>query len=219
MSTTRYYNNYWEGKPDSTGWLNKPDIFNESAFLELLSKIYPYINAPLLDAGAGSGDTTNALYRYLTQKKPKQKPDITAIDVSSKAIKLLKKKNPNIKTIIGDISNYNVPQNQFRTITAFQVVEHVLDTNKMFNFFNQHLQPKGYLIITTTDFNLLKQIIIAAFFWPKFFYPTNPHIRFYTRYTLESLAQQHGFRLVSYTWDGHYFHLMPKGQLAIFQKI
>lgn len=66
---------------------------------------------------------------------------------------------------------------------------------------------------------MLKQIIIATFFWNKYFYPTNPHIRFFNKSTLKDILGKHGFKIIKYSWNGSYFKIMPKGQIVIAQKI
>ena len=72
--------------------------------------------------------------------------------------------------------------------------------------------------MTTTDFNWLKKIIIASFYWDKFFYPNNPHIRFFTKKTLIEMCKKYSLQLVDYKWNKSYFGLMPKGQMIVFKK-
>jgi hypothetical protein len=55
-------------------------------------------------------------------------------------------------------------------------------------------------------------------FWDRYFYPNNPHVRFFTKKTLREICAAHGLRPVAHRWNGSYWGLMPKGQMAVFVK-
>ena len=212
-----FYDRYWQGETDKKGTLNNPPVFNQEQFEKIFNLVKKYLGKSILDVGAGDGSMTFHFSEKL--RKDGQKHKIIASEISAEAIKSGKKKFPNLKFHRDDWGNLSFPSNEFDTLLTLDVVEHILDVRQMFLEFNRVLKKKGYLIITTTDFNFPKQIIIALFFWNKFFYPTNPHIRFFNKKTLASVLNDYGFKLINHWWNGSYFRLMPKGQIAIFQKI
>ena len=108
--------------------------------------------------------------------------------------------------------------NQFDCIFASEIIEHVLDTEAMFFEFNRVLKKNGYLIITTPEFAWLKRVFIALFLSDSYFYPFNPHIRFYSKKTLAEILKKFGFKIVHYQPDGSFFGLMPKGMLVVAKK-
>ena len=99
-----------------------------------------------------------------------------------------------------------------------EVIEHLVDIEGTLKELFRVMKPGGILLITTTDFNLLKQVIIAMFFFEKYFYPTNPHIRFFKKSTLADILSKNGFSIIKYAWNGDYLKIMPKGQMILAQK-
>ena len=210
-----YYEDYWKGCFDNEGVLNKPPEFNYQEFLRVYNKINKYCGKTILDAGAGEGTFTHNIMKKLGKKR---KTQTIAYEISGQAIRLGKKRYPGLKFVQGDITSMPFKTGSFDTVIAIEVVEHLLNINKVFSEFGRVLTNGGYLILTTTDFNLLKKILVSVIFWNKIFYPTNPHIRFFTRETLAQVAKKNNLFPVKHWWNGDYLHLMPKGQIAIFKK-
>lgn len=212
-----YYEKFWKkdlgkdnifhGLPDWRENLTKRTVFYKKI-----------IKGRILDAGCGQGDFALHLAEMPEVKQ------IEGIDLSKTAItRAIKRAKENklsakIKFQTGSITDLSFKDKTFDSIFAFEIVEHVLDTDKMFNEFNRVLKKGGYLGITTVDFNLPKMIIIALFYFETYFEPTTPHIRFFTKNTLKNILKKNGFKLIKYEWDGSYFGLMPKGQAIIAQK-
>lgn len=53
----------------------------------------------------------------------------------------------------------------------------------------------------------------------RFFYPTTPHIRYFSRWNLADLLIKKGFRPVAYQKNRTYFGFIPQGQLVAAQKV
>jgi ubiquinone/menaquinone biosynthesis C-methylase UbiE len=166
----------------------------------------------VLDVGCGEGTFTFQLAKLNKVKK------VIGIDISSKAISYARHKYSEIDFEVMSAEKLIFADRKFNMITVIEIIEHVLDTEKMLKEFNRVLKMNGKLFITTTDFNLLKKAMIAIFFWDKYFYPTNPHIRFFTKSTLEDILNRTGFKIISYRWNESYFGIMPKGQIVIAEK-
>lgn len=214
---TDYYERFWEkemqrenifyGVPDWRKNLKKRMKFYEKM-----------IKGNILDVGCGEGDFSLHIAQIAGAKQ------IDGIDLSQTAInKCIKRAKENniskkIKFKTGSITDLPFKDNVFDSIFAFEIVEHIVDTEKMFSELNRVLKKGGYLGITTVDFNLLKRIIISLFYFETYFDPTTPHIRFFTKNTLRKMLEKNGFKLIQYKWDGSYFYIMPMGQAVIAQK-
>ncbi len=208
-----YYERYWAKEyVDNKGIMNIPPEWNEEDLNRILKAIKPFINGNILDVGCGDGFFSSVMADMDTAEV------VYGLDISNKAIDIAKRQHSNIEFRTGFITKLPYDSNCFDTVTAIEVIEHILDIQKMFEELNRVLKNNGILIITTTDFNLLKKLIIS-FFFDKYFYPTNPHIRFFTKRTLRELLIRYGFEIIKYVWNGSYFGTMPKGQIVVAKKI
>lgn len=214
---SEYYERFWkretEGKnifhglPDWRQNLEKREEF----FREI-------IKGKILDAGCGTGHFSINIARSVDVS------EVYGIDLSKTAVEgcIKKAKESNLSTKVkfksGSVTDLPFQNKIFDSIFAFEIVEHIVDTEKMFKEFNRVLRKGGYLGITTVDFNLLKRIVISIFYFEIYFDPMTPHIRFFNKNTLERILERTGFRIIKYKWDGSYLGIMPKGQAVIAQK-
>ena len=208
----QYYEKYWE-KNIAGGVLNFPPEWSEENLAWHLNFFKKYVGENILDVGAGDGTFLN----YLLLKSSNIKKAV-ASELSAEAIEKGKEKYKKIIFKQENSEKLGFENGTFDTVFAIEVLEHILDIDASLEEVNRVLKSGGYFCITTTDFNWLKRIIIAAFFWNKFFYPNNPHIRFFTKRTLTDLGKKHGFDAVDYKWNRSYFGIMPKGQMIVFKK-
>lgn len=167
----------------------------------------------MLDVGAGDGTFLN----FIRSNSPAT--TAVALELSNTAIAKGKKLNKGLTFVQGSIEKMKFRDGSFDTVFAVEVVEHILDIDQSLSEINRVLKKNGHLCVTTTDFNLLKMIVLATFFWEKFFYPNTPHIRFFTKNTLADICKKHGLELVESKWNRSYFGIMPKGQMSVFRKI
>ncbi len=205
-----YYNTYWKKNLKAKSQ-HTPPVWTKTDFLKILDKLNPYLGKKILDMGCGDGQFLHLLDKHIKNL------ELTGIDISSIAINKAKHDYPNISFIKSSVTKKYFSDNSFDTILLIEVIEHLIDTDSILKEISKILKPDGFVFITTTDFNLPKKIFISSFFWDKYFYPNNPHIRFFTRNTLREICQQHYLVPIKHYWNGHYFHLMPKGQIAILQ--
>lgn len=212
MAEKAYYDEYWDGNIQG-GSLNMPPSWSPENMRWHLDFFQPYCGACVLDMGAGDGTFIDLMQRNVPKIEKAE-----ALELSSVAIQKGKEKYPAILFKQGSCDALPYADASFDTVFAIEVVEHLLDVDRCLAEVHRILKPGGYFGVTTTDFNLLKKWIIATFFWNKFFYPNNPHIRFFTKKTLADIAQRHGLHQVAYKWNHSYFGLMPHGQMAVFCK-
>lgn len=212
MKDKNYYDKYWN-KNINGGMLYLPPQWTEENLLWHLEFFKNYIGKTVLDVGAGDGTFLNFLASKTTIIKK-----AVASELSIKALEIGKNKYKNLIFEQEDLESLSFQDNSFDTVFAIEVIEHLLDIDRCLSEINRVLKKNGFFCITTTDFNLLKKIIIATFFWDKFFYPNNPHIRFLTKKTLINICKKHNFELVNYKWNKGYLGIMPKGQMIVFRK-
>ncbi|MGD0028125.1 MAG: class I SAM-dependent methyltransferase [Candidatus Bathyarchaeia archaeon] len=208
-----YYERYWKKETlDEQGFVNAPPKHSDHEISKTMDILRPYVSGCVLDVGCGDGFVTRAI------SKLPGVMEVHGVDISDTAIRVAKSKYPHIDFKVGQVANLPFERNYFDVVVAIELIEHIYDTEQMFREFSRVLKDAGHLIITTTDFNLPKKVIIALFFWNRYFYPTNPHIRFFSKKSLETMLIKFGFRRVAYRWNGSYFGMMPKGQIMIAKK-
>ena len=215
MTEKNYYERYWEKQSASNGKgvAELPPEWNEGDLERILAFCNGKIRGRVLDAGCGDGFFTAQIRQRFNLK------NVHGLDVSSKAIDLAGIKYPEIIFQQGSLSHIPEETNSIDSVTMVEVIEHLIDVEGTLKELFRVLKPGGILLITTTDFNWFKQVIIAMFFFEKYFYPTNPHVRFFTKSTLAEVLSNNGFTVMKYAWNGDYFKLMPKGQMILAQKL
>jgi ubiquinone/menaquinone biosynthesis C-methylase UbiE len=209
-----YYERYWKKATfDEQGFANLPPQRHNLEVDKIIDDFKLYLRGRVLDAGCGDGFVTNAI------SKLPNVDEAIGLDISGTAIRIAQSKYPHLDFKVGQVTDLPFESNYFDAITAIELIEHIYDVEQMFREFCRVLKSGGYFIATTTDFNLPKKVMIALFFWDKYFHPTNPHIRFYSKKSLERIMIKFSFTRVVHKWNGSYFGIMPKGQIMIAQKI
>src|SRR3989338_141921 len=208
-----FYERYWSKELEETGYAASPPKWTQEQLTRLTGIIHPFCHGDVLDIGCGDGTFTAQLNMLSEVKK------VVGVEVAQRAISCARQKFPEINFQVMSGEKLSFADESFNFISAVEVVEHVLDVERLFLEFNRVMKIGGKLFITTTDFNWPKKAIIAMFFWDKYFNPTNPHIRFFTKETLRNLLEKTGFKIIKYLWNGSYLGIMPKGQIVIAKKI
>ena len=209
MTEKSYYERYWGQQPTSKrkGVAELPPEWNKEDLERILIFCSGKIQGRVMDVGCGDGFFTAQILQCFNLK------NVYGLDISSKAVDLARLKYPEINFQQGELNHIPEETNSIDSVTMIEVIEHLIDIEGTLKELFRVMKPGGILLITTTDFNLLKQVIIAMFFFEKYFYPTNPHIRFFKRSTLTDVLSENGFSVIKYAWNGSYFKIMPKGQM------
>lgn len=209
-----YYEKYWLGTLDKTDALYAdPPYWPEKEANRILKAMDGKIQGRVLDVGCGDGD----FGRMLMQRK--YGLELHGVDIAETAIrKAHTSMDGNMRLTVGDVTGLPYRDDSFDCVLLIEVIEHVFDILRLLGEINRVLKNDGVLFITTTDFNLLKKIFISFFLFDRYFYPTNPHIRFFTKKTLISVLDKRGFKVIYHQWNGHYFRLIPMGQIMIGKK-
>lgn len=136
----------------------------------------------VLDIGCGNGHFLKACQEKGWNVQGMELDPETA----KRASELLKQDiHPSIK---------NINQNEsFDLITMWHVLEHVYEIKDYFEFFKQHLSPKGKLLFALPN-HLSYDAEVFQQYWAAYDVPR--HIYHFNPNTLAFLAKQHGFQLI-----------------------
>ncbi len=155
-------------KEDDYWWF----VARREMVLDLLKKFVKR-DAPLLDAGCGTGLLTKTVDR---------KYKVTAIDFSKKSLALTRKRKPKAKILWANLEKtLPFPKNSFSGITLLDVLEHVDDIKSLPNLVRV-MKPGGVMIIT-----------VPAYPWLFSYWDVlHQHKRRYTRTQLVQLLEKYG---------------------------
>jgi len=97
----------------------------------------------VLDAGAGTGRVSIDLARHGAK--------VTALDISPEMLKMLKKKEPRIKTVEGDVEALPFASESFDLVVAAFLIVHLSDPKQFFDEVYRVLKDGGRFIVTNIN--------------------------------------------------------------------
>ena len=213
--TKNYYDRYWEGSDDCRGHAGTVPQWPRRELDKFYNSIKKFVGKEVLDIGSGEG----VFIEYLKDTNT-HIARVVGLEVSGIAIKKAKERNPDVDFYEGSAEEeHPFESEEFDTLFMTDVIEHLVDVDKAISECNRVLKIGGKLIIITPVFNWLKKIVIASLFWDKFFYPSNPHIRFFTKHTMDDIMKNNGFKRVFYKWGLSWFGIMPQNAYFVYEKI
>jgi 2-polyprenyl-3-methyl-5-hydroxy-6-metoxy-1,4-benzoquinol methylase len=215
MSTKAYYEKYWQSEKNyGEGHAKHIPKWPERELRMFYKSIQRFIGKRVLDIGSGEG-----IFLEYLQKNHNGQLVLSALELSSVAAEKGQKRNPAVNYKIGSADDkYAFKDSEFDTIFMTDVIEHLVDVDEAISECGRVLEQGGKIILITPNFNLPKKIFIATFFWEKFFHPTNPHIRFFTQKSLDSIFEKHGFRRIYSRWGLTWFKIMPQNGYFVYEK-
>jgi len=209
MNAKNYYQRYWLLNHKNSN-INTPPIWDKTSICIFFKLFKTHMKEPILDIGIGDGQIAN----LLLQRKVVN--EIHGVDISTNALKKIK--NPKIKIKVCDITTKLPYKNQsFNTVILTDVIEHILDVEKLLSEINRILKLQGKVLVVTPDYNIIKKFLIVLY-WDKYFKPTNPHIRFFTKKTLNHVFQKWGFKNILYKWGLTWFNIAPQNSYSVYEK-
>lgn len=208
----RFYERYWNKKHICVNPFDEaPTEWTQDNLMWHLDFFKDFVGSKVLDVGCGNGDVCNFISDYCDE--------IIGLDISQSSVKKAREKYSNIKFKVGSATDIPEKDNTFDTVLAVDIIEHILDTEQLFREFNRVLKKHGFLCITTNELTKLKSIIISVFFLDRYFFPTSPHIRYYTRKNIRKVFGLFGFKEVVYKKNRTYLSFIPQGMMIVAEKV
>lgn len=116
------------------------DGFEQNKLLPFLGNLN---DKKILDVGAGTG--------RLSLRLAEKGATVTALDISPEIIKVLHRKNHDLKVIVADAENLPFPNNTFDLVTATFLIVHLKNLKYFFNEAYRVLKPSGVLALTNIN--------------------------------------------------------------------
>jgi 2-polyprenyl-3-methyl-5-hydroxy-6-metoxy-1,4-benzoquinol methylase len=201
-----YYEKYWNSlkNRELKDFVYKWPVL--SSYISILTK------GTILDFGCGDGKILDEI------AKLNPGANLIGTDVSDIAIKEAKKAVPNARYIkICDGGIIPLKDNSIDFIVALDVIEHVFDTENMFNELARIIKSGGQILISTPFCGFIKNVLIAMIGFETVYDPTGPHIRYYTKKSLTRCLTDCGFYPVKWGVFGR-FYPISKGMYVLARK-
>jgi len=135
----------------------------------------------VLDIGCGTGDFLKYGINNLNINGVGVEPNNEAAAISSS-------KNINVYNNIGELKS-----DKYDVITLWHVLEHVTDLNEYFNFFKNHLNESGTLIIAVPNFKSFDAHHYKED-WAAWDVPR--HLWHFSKQSIKKLAEENNFKLI-----------------------
>ena len=174
-----------------SGYEHRRFIFHDPILLPAIRSFLPSKPVTILDAGCGNG----ALTAILSEMGHRS----VGIDVGESGIEFAKKHRPSIPyyvaSVLDDLSGI-IPDGAADVVIACEVIEHLYLPGKFLDGARRALKPGGRIIVTTPYHGYIKNLAISLLDgWDNHFGPARDggHIKFFSKATLSSIMQDHGF--------------------------
>ena len=178
----QYYERYWE----RTELSPETDPYALTR-LRLLRQFKPdgYLRA--LDVGAGEGHVVAALAA--------QGVRADGMDISETAASAARERHPNCHFLVHSVEDlpWPVDAGSLDLVTAFEVIEHLVEPRRMLPGARQALRIGGHLALTTPYHGLVKNVAIALLAFDRHFDVNGYHLRYFSNRALRRLLEEEGF--------------------------
>ncbi len=194
-SIVEFYSNL---KDDEYGQEAEGREKNFISILKRLKKIRIPGNS-LLDIGAANGIFLNIAKKYgydvygvePSEYLVKQGKDIFGIDI-----------------FLGTIEEFET-DNKFSIITLLDLIEHLVEPDKIFQYINKLMEKDGILVIVTPDISSLASKIFKNKWW----HYRIAHVNFFDIKSLTYLLKKNGFEIIQkkrYVWNFSMYYLVTR---------
>ena len=131
--------------------------------------------------------------------------EVIGVDISEKAIELSKQRGLDVKRVSFE-EDLPFPEGTFDVVVAGEVIEHVFDTDRFLIDIKRVLKEHGCLILTTPNLaSLGRRILLLLGISPLVETSLGDnaagHIRYFTKSSLFSLLEKHGFKVENFFSD------------------
>jgi ubiquinone/menaquinone biosynthesis C-methylase UbiE len=137
LSSAQGYDLAAEVYDENENYLNS---FEQGEFIPLLGAL---VGKKILDVGAGTGRLSLSLVNRGAQ--------VTALDLSSNMLALLKRKNSTIETVVREAESLPFANETFDMVTAAFLIVHLKDPTRFFDEAYRVLKDGGILAVTNIN--------------------------------------------------------------------
>ncbi len=148
----------------------------------------------LLDLGCGLGHFLDIAYDY--------GHDVSGVEFNNSAIEYIKNR---YTYKIQTVDEFENSKETYDVITAYDVIEHVLDPVKTLHQLSSKVKTNGLLVILTTQARSITSRILGKRL--EDFRRTSEHIYFFSPKNLSELLSKYGFEVLKVQSQGHSFQL------------
>lgn len=160
-----------------------------------------------MDLGCGDGLFTTKIAKILGVK------EVHGVDVNYEALNIAKSRGLNV--LRADLNLDDLPyENEFDVVTAFEVIEHLYNTDNLIRQAYRALRPGGYFILTTPNLASWINRLLMLFGYLPYLYDVSlnyqlekrplqrsssnsyQHLRLYTFKTLHKHLEIWGFKVI-----------------------
>lgn len=210
-NSTALHEEGWKAhEPSGFKWEDPTTPQKQKLSVAALKELGPSVSVQLLDFGCGNGSFTQFFQSIGYQ--------VQGVDISETIVKCNRERFPGLKfKLVWTDQPMPYAAGTFDAIFCSEVIEHVYNVNFIFSEFARLLRPGGFLILTTPYHGLVKNVLIALFFFERHFDPTWQHIRFWTKKTLTRVCLAHGLKPVMWKHVGRFWPV-PKSFFVVCRK-
>jgi 2-polyprenyl-3-methyl-5-hydroxy-6-metoxy-1,4-benzoquinol methylase len=210
MSTNNVANYGWESSegPQSCDYI--------APFVTDL--IHQYRPLRVLDIGSGNGKLCDLIARNACYVCGMEY-DATGVDLSRKAYPSINFYQYGVQDSPAHLLHQE-NQKLFDLVVSTEVIEHLYSPQQLVQFAHSVLSDKGKLIITTPYHGYLKNLMLSVFDKWDHHHTANwegGHIKFWSKKTLTTLLEAHGFHVIKVTGVGRMPYLW-KSMVVIAEK-
>jgi|SRR3989344_2967035 len=215
MKVKEFYNKLWKNKPEY-----ELSDYRQGEFADFKSK-WPILKKELklwpdgssvLDYGCGIGRYVGEIQKFNETFR------IIGLDVSNQILRVAKKRFPKQTFIpVEPDQKLLIKSNSIDVVFAGDVIEHIFDTDLFVRELYRILKKPGVVVISTPYHGVIKNLALALLGFNIVFNVTGPHIRFFTKKSLTSLLESHGFKILKVGVYGRFYPL-SKGMYCIARK-
>lgn len=171
----------------------------------------------VVDLGSGNGHLCSVLHANDFQ--------VAGVEYDKGGVEVSRDTYPQIPFynygVEDDPSDLLLHEEKFDAVVSTEVIEHLYSPHLLPEFAREILNDAGYLIVSTPYHGYLKNILLSIFDkWDSHHTPLwhGGHIKFWSRRTLSSLLENHGFNVVAFTGVGR-APFIWKSMIIIAQKV
>lgn len=148
-----------------------------------VARLRPLVRpGPWLDVGCSTGTLLEAAGRVGI--------DAEGLDLSAEAVAAARARG--LRATCSAVEDFT-PTRRFACITAFDVVEHLIEPAALLRRLGDWLLPEGRLVVTVPDIGSPLARLMGRRWY---FYAPPVHIHYFNRHTIARLIERSGFRLV-----------------------